>query len=87
MLRFPLKIIIKPWCEMMEMILQNTCFNAVGVALFRRNPPYIHVCIGINHTMKHIFQRRRYCVFDSPGLPNDSAGYPGLTYGLRGPTP
>ena len=31
-LRFPLKIIIKPWFEMMKMILQNTCFNAVGVA-------------------------------------------------------
>ncbi|MBF1548904.1 MAG: hypothetical protein HXO04_05155, partial [Prevotella salivae] len=27
------------------------------------------------------------CAFDSPGLPNDSAGYPGLMYGLRGPTP
>ena len=32
-------------------------------------------------------QRRRCCVFDSPGLPNDSAGYPGLTYDLRGTTP
>ncbi|WP_315448887.1 DNA-directed RNA polymerase [Segatella salivae] len=28
--------------------------------------------------MKHTYQRRRCCVFDSPGLPNDSAGYPGL---------
>ena len=34
-----------------------------------------------------MFQRRRCCVFDSPGLPNDSAGYPGLTYDLRGTTP
>ena len=34
-----LKIIIKPWFEMMEMVLQNTCFNAVGVVLFQRNPP------------------------------------------------
>ena len=34
-----------------------------------------------------MFQRRRCCVFDSPGLPNDSAGYPGLMYGLRGTTP
>jgi len=40
-LRFPLKIIIKPWCEMMEMVLQNTCFNAIGVALSKRNPPLI----------------------------------------------
>ena len=27
------------------------------------------------------------CSFDSPGLPNDSAGYPGLVYGVRGTTP
>ena len=32
-LHFPLKIIIKPWHEMMKMVLQNTCFNAVGVTL------------------------------------------------------
>ena len=29
-----------------------------------------------------MFQRHRWCVFDSPGVPNDSAGNPGLTYGL-----
>ena len=34
-----------------------------------------------------MFQRRRCCIFDSPGLPNDSAGYPGLTYVVRGITP
>ena len=34
-----------------------------------------------------MFQRRRCCAFDSPGLPNDSAGYPGLMYGLLGTTP
>ena len=34
-----------------------------------------------------MFQRRRCCVFDSPGLPNDSVGYPGLMYGLWGTTP
>ena len=32
-------------------------------------------------------QRRRCCAFDSPGLPNDSAGYPGLMFGVRGTTP
>ncbi|WP_278482431.1 hypothetical protein [Segatella salivae] len=31
-----------------------------------------------------MFQHHRCCVFDSPGLPNDSAGYPGLMYGLWG---
>ncbi|MBW4906862.1 DNA-directed RNA polymerase [Prevotella salivae] len=34
-----------------------------------------------------MFQRRRCCAFDSPGLPNDSVGYPGLTYGVWGTTP
>ena len=32
-------------------------------------------------------QRRRCCSFDSPGLSNDSAGYPGLAHGLCGTTP
>ena len=40
-----------------------------------------------NGVTKCMFQRRRCCAFDSPGLPNDSAGYPGLMYGLRGTTP
>ncbi|MBW4907597.1 DNA-directed RNA polymerase [Segatella salivae] len=43
--------------------------------------------IDINHVIKCTFQRRRCCAFDSPGLPNDSAGYPGLMCGLRGTTP
>ncbi|MBF1556174.1 DNA-directed RNA polymerase [Segatella salivae] len=34
-----------------------------------------------------MFQRRRCCVFDSPGLASDSAGYPGLAYGVWGTTP
>ena len=37
--------------------------------------------------IKYTFQRRRCCAFDSPGLPNDSVGYPGLGYGLWGTTP
>ena len=44
-------------------------------------------CNDGNDVTKNMFQRRRCCAFDSPGLPNDSAGYPGLMYGLRGPTP
>ena len=34
-----------------------------------------------------IDEPHRGSAFDSPGLPNDSAGYPGLAYGLRGTTP
>ena len=37
--------------------------------------------------MAWTFQRRRCCTFDSPGLPNDSEGYPGLVYVVRGTTP
>ncbi|MEZ7714014.1 DNA-directed RNA polymerase [Segatella salivae] len=48
---------------------------------------FIYSYVGINCIIKCTFQRRRCCAFDSPGLPNDSAGYPGLTYGLRGTTP
>ena len=36
--------------------------------------------------MIYPFQRYKYCVFDSPGLPNDSAGYPGIAHGLWGTT-
>ena len=43
--------------------------------------------IGINCIRKCTYQRRRCCAFDSPGLPNDSAGYPGLVYVVCGPTP
>ena len=34
--------------------------------------------------MIYPFQRRRCCAFDSPGLPNDGAGYSGLAYGSWG---
>ena len=34
-----------------------------------------------------MFQHHRCCVFDSPGLPNDSAGYLGLMYVVWGTTP
>ena len=56
-------------------------------------PKYLHILlsiysyVGINRIKKWMFQRRRCCAFDSPGLPNDSAGYPGLMYGVRGTTP
>ena len=70
-----------------KFISWNKRFNAIGVALFRRKLPLIQVYIDINHVIKCTFQRRRYCAFDSPGLPNDSAGYPGLMCGLRGTTP
>ena len=49
--------------------------------------PFVYSYIAINCITKCTFQRRRCCAFDSPGLPNDSAGYPGLVYVVRGTTP
>ena len=43
--------------------------------------------IGINCITKCTYQRHRCCAFDSPGLPNDSAGYAGLVYVVWGTTP
>ena len=48
---------------------------------------FIYLYVGINRIKKCTFQRRRCCAFDSPGLPNDSAGYPGLVDIVRGTTP
>ena len=48
---------------------------------------FIYSYVGINCIIKWMFQRRRCCAFDSPGLPNDSAGNPGLMHGLCGTTP
>ena len=48
---------------------------------------FIYSYVGINCIIKWTFQRRRCCVFDSPGLPNDSVGYPGLADGLWETTP
>ena len=47
----------------------------------------IYSYAGINCVIKWTFQRRRCWAFDSPGLPNDSAGYPGLTYVVWETTP
>ena len=73
--------------KMTQIILWFLLFNAVGVVPFRRNPPYILARDNVIHVMDWIFQRRRCCAFDSPGLPNDSAGYPGLVYVVWGTTP
>ena len=70
-----------------KFISWNKRFNAVGVTVFRRKLPLIQVYFDINHVIKCTFQRRRCYAFDSPGVPNDSAGYPGLMCGLRGTTP
>ena len=73
--------------KMTQIILWFLLFNAVGVVPFRRNPPYILARDNAIHVMDWIFQRRRCCAFDSPGLPNDSAGYPGLVYVVWETTP
>ena len=61
-------------------------YNAVGVALF-----LISSFQKGKRRKESVFHERdephRGSAFDSPGLPNDSAGYPGLAYGLWGTTP
>ncbi|WP_281626965.1 DNA-directed RNA polymerase [Segatella salivae] len=39
-----------------------------------------------NNKSTRISQRCKRCTFDSPGLPNDSAGYPGLRGCVGGTT-
>ena len=70
-----------------SIVLWNARFNAVGVTVFLINSLYFLAQHNIIHVMDWTFQRRRCCAFDSPGLPNDSAGYPGLTYVVYGTTP
>ncbi|MBW4906754.1 DNA-directed RNA polymerase [Prevotella salivae] len=41
---------------------------------------------AINNKSTRISQRCKRCTFDSPGLPNNSAGYPGLAYDVWGTT-
>ena len=48
-----------------SIVLQNARFNAVGVALFRRKPPYILTWKNVNYDTKCMFQRRRCCAFSA----------------------
>ena len=48
---------------------------------------FIYLHVSVNCIMEYVFQRHRCCVFDSPGLPNDSADYPGLAYVVCGTMP
>ena len=70
-----------------QRFIWNGQFNVVNIILFRRKLTLIQVCIDSIHVIKRTFQRHRCCGFDSPGLPNDSAGYPGLAYVVRGTMP
>ena len=65
----------------------NGQFNVVNIILFWRKLTLIQVCIDIIHVIKRTFQHHRCCGFDSPGLTNDSAGYPGLVYVVGGTMP
>ena len=74
-------------CMLALIVSKNARINAVGVTLFKCNPTWIQTQENVVHATDWTYQRRRCCAFDSPGLPNDSAGYPGLAYGLWGTTP
>ena len=64
-------------------------YSIYGIASFISSPGLHHTTAWNNGNgiTKYMFQRRRCYAFDSPGLPNDSAGYPGLVYVVRGTTP
>ena len=50
---------------------------------------YFGSCSGQRKWNNHLiypFQRYKHCIFDSPGLANDIAGYPGMAHGLWGTT-
>ena len=59
----------------------------INIILFWRNLPLISAYIDVNHVINRTFQRHKCCGFDSPGLPNDSTGYPGLAYIVGGTMP
>ena len=63
-------------------MLRNEYFNAAGVTLSKRNPPLkslLYPCLPKeNSTLTAL----NLLANVHPGLPNDSAGYPGLVYGL-----
>ena len=66
-----------------QRFIWNGQFNVVNIILFQWNLPLISAYIDVNHVINRTFQRHRCCGFDSPGLPNDSVGYPGLAYVVR----
>ena len=70
-----------------QRFIWNGQFNVVNIILFRRILTLIQVCIDIFHVIKRTFQRHRCYGFDNPRLPNDSVGYPGLAYDVRGTMP
>ena len=50
-------------------------------------PHIISAYINVNHVINRTLQRHQCYAFDSPGVPNDSAGYPGLAYVVGGTMP
>ena len=50
----------------------------INVVTMQRRGVYANMPMNVSSIMYALMvQRRRCCSFDSPGLPNDSAGYPG----------
>ena len=72
---------------MPQIMNQYAFLNAVGVALLIAQGCQTVVQATLGWGIVCVEQRHRCCAFDSPGLPNGSAGYPGLRYSVRGTTP
>ena len=63
-------------------------FAIENITTMQRRGIYINMPMNVYSIINALMvQLGTSCSFDSPGLPNDSAGYPGLAYVVRGPTP
>ena len=63
-------------------------FAIANVVTMQRRGIYANIPMNVYFVMTALMvQLGTSCSFDSPGLPNDSAGYPGLAYSVWGTTP
>ena len=59
--------------------IQMNVSAIANVATMKRHSCYSGILINTSAMLNALIaQRCKRCTFDSPGLPNDSAGYPGL---------
>ena len=63
-------------------------FCNINALMMQRRRCYVNITMNVSAVLNTLTtQLGTSCSFDSPGLPNDSVGYPGLGYGLWETTP
>ena len=88
-------LLIQPNRFVINMQHHRRCANFLMIVFIIMNIPNLQHRVFYDDYSMNVFyivivlmvQLSTSCAFDSPGLPNDSAGYPGLMCGLRGTTP